>query len=517
MRSRIRGSSTILSSLLVLLLAGVAACGGAANSATDTGGSADPTARLRFAAQSGVDTWDPVASTGGSAIAVQGLIFDTLVHTTPEGTAEPGMAESWTYNQDGTSLDLQLREGITFTDGTPFDATAAKANLDRARGEESKIRQDFVTVADVQVVDPRTVRITFDQPNADFALLLSDRGGMMLSPASLTGDPGRNPVGSGQFVLTSDQPGVAATFDRNPAYWEPDAVKVAGLDMQVMSDSQTRINALSSGSLDVAELDPAQIPQAEGYGVQVLTAPDIRFYSLNLNPVVEPALADPRVRLAITLGIDRDGIIQGIMGGLGAPMEQPFPTTSPNYNPAIRGAWNHDPQRARQLLTEAGVTDLQLTVVTSQDAVGNQIAQAIQAQLKEVGVTVEIKPLAGFGAADAFFTNKTEPAMFLRSRSHIAPTQAVAKFYSAGVQANPGDVTDPVVDDLLDQARAETDDAKRAELINQITARLVESPGPVLPIVEVTTALGAGADVVGLTPYFSGYPNFTSTGIAAGD
>ena len=139
-------------------------------------------------------------------------VYDRLVHLSPQGRPDPGLAESWEFSDDGLTLTLHVREGVTFHDGATLDAAAVKANLDRAKGVEgSSVATDLAAMASVTVVDPMTVDITLSQPNVAIIGSLADRAGIMVSPKALADgvDLDANMVGAGPFKLVEHAPATA--------------------------------------------------------------------------------------------------------------------------------------------------------------------------------------------------------------------------------------------------------------------------------------------------------------------
>lgn len=510
-----RTSIALLAGLIALLTA----CAGPVGGGTATNGAdpaaVDPAQRITFAHTLGTDTWDPHANLGGPSLNIIGLVYDTLVHVSPTGEAEPGMATSWEFSDGARTLTMQLREGITFTDGSRFDSSVVKANIERALTHpRSTVRQLLSSVGSVEAPAPMTVVFRLKQPYTALPLNLADRPGMMVSPAALSTDLSASPVGSGPFVLRSYAAGKSASFDRNPDYWDAGTVRTAGLDMTVIVDSKTRLNALLSGAVQMTALDSSQIQEARTSGAVVTTGDDLRFYAFEVNPQVQPALADARVRLALSLAIDRKALVAGLLFGNGTPLDQPFPPSVPASNPAIVGAWDHDVERARSLMAEAGHADgFDLPVAVSTDPFNGQLVEALQAQLAEIGIRVSVQRFDGFGSGNAYWNEKSVPGAVFRVLNSYAPAATLEKFYTARVQANPGDVVDPQVLDMIAKALAETDQDAQIALVHAASARLVEQPLGVIPIMQEQVAVGTSAKVAGTRIWVGGYPNFTGVGL----
>jgi peptide/nickel transport system substrate-binding protein len=473
--------------------------------------------RIAFAHQLGPDSWDPHLSLGGPTQQLQALVYDRLVHVSPAGEPEPGMAESWEYSDDGLTFTLHLRDGIVFHDGSAFTADSAVRTLERAMAlEESDVREELASVAEVAAPDDLTVVITLTAPDSSMPLVLAGRAGLMISPTALDADADltQEPAGSGPFVLSEYTEGISASFDRNPDYWNPEQILIPGADMTVMNDARARLNALASGEVHLAQLDVSQVSEAEGYGLAIEVSPDIRIYTLQVNPNNYEPLLDPNVRLAISLAIDRQGIVDGVYSGLGGALEQFYQRNLVAHDASIEGAWDRDLDRAKQLLSDAGYPDgLEFEVVTSADPFGNQVLEAIQAQLLEAGIRISISPLEGFGSANAYWNDKTAVSGFFRNTMRLSAVQSALNLVTADAQNNPSGIVNDEVIALLEEARGEPDLDTQIELIKQISGILVETPGNVLPIMEVVSVVGADSSVTGLQDWITGFPNFNGVTI----
>ena len=199
------------------------------------------------------------------------LTYDRLVHNSPEASAVPGLATAWEFNPDGTALTFTLREGVTFHDGTPFDAEAVKANIERGQTVEgSAVASDLAVITSVEVVDPLTVTLNLGGDGAQLPLVLSDRPGMMISPAAFDKpDLDQSPVGAGMFTVSEYRANDRIIYNRYDGYWDPDAVRCATFDYSISGDPITRLNAIRSGQVDGTFVDPAQEADAESAGLVI--------------------------------------------------------------------------------------------------------------------------------------------------------------------------------------------------------------------------------------------------------
>ena len=164
-------------------------------------------------------------------------MYDTLLHADPDGTVKPWLATEWSYNADNTVLTMKLRDDVTFTDGTKFDASAAAQNLLRFRDGTSPQKGYLATLADAKAVDATTLELTLSAPNPSLLSFLTQNPGLQQSPATFgAADEKTNPVGTGPYVLDTKSTVVGSTyvFTKNPDYWAPEQQHYAKIVMNVL-------------------------------------------------------------------------------------------------------------------------------------------------------------------------------------------------------------------------------------------------------------------------------------------
>jgi peptide/nickel transport system substrate-binding protein len=391
-----------LTGLVVAALAMVvAACGGGAGDGSSSAGggqrSADPDATLRFAWTVPALPLDP--HTAASSVAQAPYLFpvyDRLTELVAGPELRPMVATEWAFGPDGRQVTFTLREGVTFHDGSPVEAAAVKASLDRARSlPESTVKDQLSMVESVDVVDPRTVRITTNRPASDLPYVLSGPVGAIINPAAIDRpDLDQNPAGSGPYGVAELRLGDRVVYERSPGYWNPDAQKAARIELIGITDDNARLSALRSGQVDAILSKVGQHDQASrlGDGFEVHSFPAASTYAIMLN-TGRPHLDDATVRQALNYAIDREAINTALLDGQCTPQTQPLTPTLPEgylENPPV--GYTHDPERARQLLAEAGLPngfDMTMLVgagLSPQD----DMAPVLQAQLAEVGVRLHL-------------------------------------------------------------------------------------------------------------------------------
>jgi peptide/nickel transport system substrate-binding protein len=372
----------------------------------DTGSSAsdvDPNGVLRLGYdlnQSGVP-WDfnPLKFVTGSAQSNDGIWFlgyGRLMRPTADGSVEPDLAESVEI-VDKNTINVQLREGLTFSDGSTLDANAVKTSYDTVlaarEANTNGFLPPFYNLKTITVTGPTSLTFGFpdgtapswfDQYIPTFASSIFKFG---------TGDP-NTPIGAGPYTISNFQLGQAVSFEKNPSYWNADAIKIAGIDITSVPFSQPNsgIAALQSGQLDVTFSEPALISSISGdYDTITKVSPNTAAM-MHICKASGP-LADARVRQAVNKGMDREAISEAVYFGTAKPMTERWPEGHRLYNPEVGDVLAYDPEGAKELLAEAGYADgFEMNMYPIQAFNLDETAEVIQSQLKEIGITVNIVP-----------------------------------------------------------------------------------------------------------------------------
>ena len=489
--------------LLVLVLSSCGA-GGARPS-----GDPDPSATLRVGSQIGVTSWDPARSPGGPEIQLFSMVYDRLIHMDASGELEPGAAESWSFEDDHVTLLLKLRAGLKFSDGTPITPEVVKQNLDRAMTlPESSLSSVMANIKSVEVSGD-TVRIRQKEPDVAMPALLSERPGMIVNPSTFDAlNADDVPIGSGQFTVTNQEPGVSISFRRNATYWDAEVIKVGGVDLTVISDSTARFNAVRTGQVDLTRVDPDQTEDAETASELTLTTgPVLEVGVIFFNPNIQPALGKPEVRKAISLAVDRQAIVDGILFGQGTATAQFYPRGHRAHVDELDRHITPDLDRARDLLAQAGYADGFAFEAVVYSPKMDRVAQAVQAQLAKVGITMDLKPLPGYGAPTEFTGNKAA-AEVISYPSRGEPSLTYRANFLAGQFFNPGNISSPEVAKLIEAGMAESDPGKQTEIERQIATLLIDDPLANMPLYTVNQILLSRDNVIGLKEtWIDGFPH----------
>ncbi len=429
-------------------------------------------------------------------------LYDSLLRREPDGALVEGLATSWDYTDDGkTVLELDLREGVTFHDGTPFDADAVVANIERGQRLPGAMTAPLDNIEAVEAVDPQSVTISLSQPSPSFLTDLASVAGMMASPTAFeVGDEAFavEPVGSGPwtYVPGESDPGSQRVYDAFEDYWNPVDQGVERLVVFEISDGAARRSALLSGQLDITPVGAPDVDPIVGDGFDVVTVPTspLGWLLLDRDGEIAAELADPRVRRAMNYAIDRQAIVDVVFFGNGEPNDQIFPAWMVGASETPSAIYDYDPDRARELLAEAGLDSIDL-VVNSLGAL-RAIDEVVQAFLADVGINVEIN-IAEPGTLGSLNRSGDHP-IANGAYGSFHPWETVESVIAADGPLNPFGTTDPAVDELIEQARTASDED--AVAIYEEMGRLVAEEAWHMLSFTLLTPFGVSPEVENFNP-----------------
>ncbi|HEX2981608.1 MAG TPA: ABC transporter substrate-binding protein, partial [Anaerolineaceae bacterium] len=432
---------------------------------------------LVFARASEAQGLDPHLQTAFSSFVVLEFIFESLFAYGDNMELEPRLAESYEWSDDGLTLTVKLRPNVKFHNGDDMTAEDVKFSYERILNEETgaAARSYFTSITEINVIDPLTVEFKLDK--ADATILSAMVNADILDKKLIEGgaDPATEVVGTGPFMLEEWQPDKVLMLAKNPNYWMPGLPLLDKIEMRVIPDEAAILAAMRAGEVDFAQFnDPTIALTAEQSGgdVQLLRQPALAYHVLQLNPARD-IFKDERVRNAISCALDRQQVIDS--AALGEGKVTP-PITNPFFAAPLDelNCYKPDLEKAKQLLADAGVSDLSFTIMAASDEPPTAVAEAqsIQAQLAEIGVTVEIEVLelgvyvqrwldADFDATVALNGGGAEPALEMgRYWEHGGTFTDVSNWQTDEIDA------------LLKEARVETDQNKRKELYLEVQKQL---------------------------------------------
>ena len=468
----------------------------------------DPDAHINAAFTTQPATWDPTESITNGDFSMYAQVYDRLLATDQEGNVVPMLAESFESSADNLSMTLMLRQGLQFSDGTPFDAEAVKFNLERNAAPASRIAGELGMITSVEVIDPLTVKVNVDTGIGALAVSLSSRGGVMVSPtAAAAGTLTGQPTGIGPYVATSISPGANVELKRTENYWDPEAQKAATQTLQVILDDQARYNALVSGDIDVALINANQMSAAQSAGLNPVINESALFNYLGINAAVAP-FDDPEVRRALNMAIDREAISYGLYDGHCTPSAQYVPESSPGYSDKLgdgSAEFPYDPEAAKKILEEHGATDVTITAVPPNVTIYVQLAEAVQAQLAKVGITMKVNAVPATELVQRFAIDFSAEAVVSVATVINDPQAVHGRYLIPDALFNPGDADYVELNAAADAAALPLDPAERKPLYETYWDTWVQTPPHIVPICMIHLGAAASDDISGVFQRPVGY------------
>lgn len=467
---RVVFSATALLSVSALALT---AC-----SPDDTGGTeGDAPQNFAVALSDDVDGLLPWTATHFSSVRVLENVYGTLTELDEELNVVPGLAESWETSEDGLTVTFDLREDVTFHDGTEFDAEDVVASYNAIQDEETAaVSATYLAAVDeVEATDSHTVTITLATPDAALPSKLALNSTAILPDDADLDAIESEPNGTGPFSWGSRTANESLTLDANPDYWggEPELDSV---EFRIIPDEQAIVSALQADSVHMATFDEPLLADSIGGNVEVVETSQLDYQALQINSDVEP-LDDVNVRLAIACTIDREEVLESAAMGAG---ELTGPITSPVYrsDPNARPCPEPDLERARDYLAEAGYEDgLALSTIVMGDGYpSHAVAQVenIQAQLDEIGVSVDIESLESGTYVDRWNETDFDLALALNGGQPDPDVMYRRFFASDGSLNDVATYSSETLDDLFAEGQEEEDEDARVEIYDEIAAELEE-------------------------------------------
>lgn len=410
--------------------------------------------------------------TGGAASSIGEVtlynIYETLTKINADGSVSPLLAESWEVSPDLTTYTFRLRKGVTFHNGEPFNAQAVKFSFDRAGGERStnKDKRTFANLT-TRVVDDHTVVLLTREIDPDFPFLLGQATAVIVEPKSADTNATR-PVGTGPYRLENWARGSSVTLARWDGHRNAANVKIRRATFRFIPDPAAQVAALLAGDVDAfPRVTPRSVAQfKDNPRFQVVVSGSRAKTILAINNRRKP-LDDLRVRRAISAAIDRRAVIQGAGDGYGAPIGSHYVPGAFGYVDTT-GINPYDPERARALLREAGITGpLELTITLPPPPYARQGGEVIASQLAKVGITAKLQNVEWAQWLSNVYGAKNYDLTII---SHVEP-------FDLGNFAKPDyywNYANPKFNALYDRIKTAQRPAERAKLLGEAQRLLAE-------------------------------------------
>jgi peptide/nickel transport system substrate-binding protein len=425
----------------------LAALGSSALGATTHASTFNPSATAASSGTAGVvnwaypadePDWDPVVVGATSATQLLSLIYEPLFTLNAEDQIEPALATGYKYNAAGTALTITLRPHLTFQDGSPLNAQAVAFDINRAKTQKtSALAADYTDVKSETVLNSTHLRLNLTQKDFQIPYILANRTSLLASEKAakddLSGLNSNHPVGAGPFKLVSLTPDSKLTVEKWSGYWDAKDIHVKQVNLSLQVNPATVLADLQGGTYNfVTDLPPQDVALARKEGFNAVAnqaagwAAD--FVSLNLNkaPFNNPAVVD-----AVEDAINRQQFVSQLGFGLATASVQPFPKTSPAYDPALNSAYSYDPAKAKAVLKKAGIKPgsihLTIDVISALNTGGPEL---LAQQLQAVGIDATIDPqtVTGFYAG---YYGKTDSIAFYGYVGRDSKVEALNEHYGS--------------------------------------------------------------------------------------
>jgi peptide/nickel transport system substrate-binding protein len=342
------------------------------------------------------------------------LAYGSLIHRTPAGVSEPGIASSWAYSNGGKTFTVQLKSSVEFSDGTPVTAADVVSSVQYYQ-KNGTFANDLGNLASVTASGPSTVVFQLSKPDPLLPYYLDQEDGAapIIAPSALANPTSLSSAtdGAGPYMLDA-----AATvanssyvYVPNPHYYDPSQQYWSKIVIEIITSDSSTLAALQSGQVQAAEGYSTTASAAKAAGLKITAEQgDLAgVYLFDTNGSLVPALKNLKVREALNYAINRKGIAKALYGSYGVPTDQYEPNGAPGYQKSLANVYSFNPTKAKALLKSAKVKNLRFTLAVQPGAPGGtEIAQAMVQEWSAIGVKVSIKTYTGFAGYVAALEQK---------------------------------------------------------------------------------------------------------------
>ncbi len=426
------------------------------------------------------ESMDPFFVNQAAGWSIVHALFDHLIERNFQSEIVPGLAHSWSI-VDETTLEFQLREDVTFHNGEPFTAESVKFSIERMLADDSAPNHGkFTSIDSVEIVDPYRVQLLLNRPDGTLLDSLTSRLAML--PPQYFEEVGKegfadHPVGTGPFEFVEWVPDNRAILNANEDYWKGSYKghpQVGTVVFRPIPESSTRAAELRTGGIDIMQdVSPDQIPTLEAAGMEVIphTAYQLSYVFFVTDDESVP-MSDIRVRQALNYAVDVQAIIDNLMAGYASPIASPIGPGYLGHNPDVE-PYPYHPERAQELLAEAGYPDGFSTTMDTTVESQTDVAVAVAGQLAEVGVDVAVREIE-LGQFNQNWMDGTQSPMWRARWGNTPDPQSIDLFASCNGWISR--YCNEEVTALLEGARDTLDQEERAELYAEASRLMHEDP-----------------------------------------
>lgn len=429
------------------------------------------------------DSLDPATHENGFTIGLTFGIHNYLTEVLPDGSLKGELAESWEPSADAATWTFTLRQGVMFHDGREVTTADVIASINHHRGAESKSAAKPIVEPITEIAaDGNNVIFKLEGGNADFPFIVSDYHLPIMPSADGKADWASG-IGAGPYKLKNFDPGVRADFEKHAGYWKTDRAHFDGIEMIAIVDPTARTNAIISGEVDAIDRVDLKtvhlLKRRPGVNIHSLAGTQHYTFAMHTNT---PPFDDNNVRLALKYAVKREEIIQKILKGYGVPGNDHPIGPGQRYHAAELEQRTYDPDKAKHHLQQAGLDSLDVKLSVADAAFAGAVDAGVlfSESAKAAGINIEVVREPNDGYWSNVWLIKPFCAVYWSGR----PTEdwMFATAYESGVPWNDTKWEHAKFNELLKQARAELDEAKRAEMYFEMQHITRDEGGVIAPM-----------------------------------
>lgn len=472
----------VLVSLLLLILIAIG-CSNNENgneSGNNNNGESEDESILLIAADQDPSGMDPHTTTASSSHRIMGKIYEGLIDLDEDRNFVPQLAEDW-EQVDDTTYVFKLREGVKFHNGREMVAEDVKYSFERILDPDTGAisASYFQALDEVNVLDDYEVEFKLSQPYAPFLAYVASGANVAIIPKEEVeehGDLDQVAVGTGPFVLDEMIPDTHVSLSKNEDYYIEGKPEIDGLKYLTMVDESSRLAAIRTGEVHFTTVTPDSVELLdENEGIELISYDDLEYYYLGFNVTRDP-LIEKEVRQAISLAVDREEIIETVMGG-DAKLSGPIPESLGDWSIDVseHELYQPDIEKAKNLLEEAGVGEgfeVEMGVPSTEPLLVSA-AQIIEQQLAQIGIDATIVQLEWGEYIDAWGDN-TYDMLVGKNGPGRDPDRSLGFFFATEGSGNVWEYSNEEYDEIIERGLREVDEEKRHEIYEEAQNLLLE-------------------------------------------
>ena len=439
----------------------------------------------------------PATEENDCSYTVTSNIYQSM--TVPGNTAvSGGVAQSWTVSNNNSTITFHIRPGLTFSNGQPVTSSDVAASLNHTK--TSPLRSSLFAISSIETPDPSTVVVNLSKPTAGDFLWAASYVDGQIYPANASSTQSTQPVGSGPFTLKSYRQGSSIVLAKNPKYWDSKGYPLGGVDFTQVTQGPEAATALTSGAVDMIEVEPQNYPQLKSdpnIGISVTKSYDAMEIELRQNT---GPFANEKVRAALEFAVNRPAVNTVIFDGLGAPAFQPVPSWSPGYSKSLGTPDAYNPAKAKAMLKAAGFpkgVSFSL-IIPSGDATYARAAALLQSEMAAAGFKANLQQIPGADFLTDIYIKKQGDALLTEQLTNGADLANAyeAMFEPSGFPANGLGSVNEQLTPLIQQANASLSPSLQGPLMQQIDKAVLQQ-GLLVPIAFMPSIVAYNKNRVG--------------------